>query len=168
MENTFKLSIFFMALFLSACNTFDQAAFNEGFSLDDQKDYTVPTSLPSTEVEFSMQIHGGDKLEWLVKEVTLFGFPGSQSCRMDDQMILNADGTYQFDGGSVSCGGEDVTIRSGVYVLDYDNGELIFDQGSSDEVVVKVSGLDQGVIALSTSVDIFGASVKIEGVYAVE
>ncbi len=168
MKNIFKLSIFSLALFLAACNTFDQAAFNEGFSADDQKGYTIPTSLPSTEAQFNMQIHGDDKLEWLVKEVTLSGFPGSQSCRMDDQMILNADGTYQFDGGAMSCGGEDVTIRSGVYVLDYDNGELIFDQGTSDEIVVKVSGLDQGVIALSTSVDIFGASVNIEGVYAVE
>lgn len=168
MKNIFRSPLLYTILTLGACNSFDQAAFDEGFNTDDAKAYEVPAKLPSSEEQFSVLLHGEEKNEWLAQEFYLEGLLGNQDCRLDDQMILRADLTYLFDGGSMSCGGSDVSTRSGVYRQDYAQGRLIFDEGTSDEVIVNVSGLDEGVIALSGEVDVFGVPMTIKGVYTVE
>ena len=68
----------------------------------------------------------------------------------------------------MSCGGDDVTAKSGVYRIDYNARRLIFDEGTADAVTVNVSGLDQGVIALDGEVTIFGVSMTIKGVYTAQ
>lgn len=163
MKNALRLSIFYLTLLLSACNSFDQETFDEGLEDQENLKYTIPTTIPGSEDQFKLLLHGTEKNQWMAKEFTLEGL-GTQDCRLDDMMILRQDGTYQFDGGKMSCGGDDVVSKSGVYRIDYDNKKLIFDE----EVAVNVSGLAQGVIALDGTVSIFGISMKISGVYTVE
>lgn len=168
MKKTLRPAFLYIVLLMGACNSFDKEAFDEGIQDQQKPDYEVPTTVPSTEIQFSTLLHGDLKNEWTPKEFTLEGLLGFQDCRLDDTMILNVDGTYQFDGGAMSCGGSDVASKSGVYELDYDNRELIFDKGTSDEVQVKVTGLDQGIISLSGEVSIFGIPMTIRGVYVAE
>ena len=167
MKNYLKNPLLYIIIALSACNSFDQAAFNDGINAEEVA-YTVPTTLPESEIEFSAFLHGNGQRKWIAREFKLVDLVEFQDCRLDDTMSLNQDGTYQFDGGNMSCGGDDVPSRSGVYRADYANGQLIFDEGTKDEVIVKVSGLDQGVIALSGKVDVIGVSMTIEGIYTVE
>jgi hypothetical protein len=168
MKTVFKISIFCtLLLWLSACNSFDQAAFDEGFK-DENVEYKTPTTVPGSEKQFTELLHGELNNKWKVQEFSLEGMLGTQSCRLDDTMILGQDGTYQFDGGKMSCGGEDVITKSGTYRIDFDNKKLIFDENSANKVIVNVSGLDQGVIALDGVVFIFGVSMTIRGVYTTE
>lgn len=165
MKNAFRLSVFYLALLISACNSFDQEAFDEGFENAQILEYTIPTTIPESNDQFKLLLHGTEKNQWVAKEFTLEGLLGAQDCRLDDIMTLRQDGTYQFDGGKMSCGGDDVVSKSGVYRIDYDNKKLIFDEGAADAVIVNVSGLAQGVIALDGEVSIFGVSMTIKGVY---
>jgi len=168
MKNIFKSPLLYLALLVGACNSFDQEAFNEGLQDGQELDYTVPTEVPADESEFKLLIHGDDKNQWTPEEFTLEGLLGFQDCRLDDTMTLRQDGTYQFDGGTMSCGGDDVAERSGVYIQDYVNKRLIFDEGTSDEVTMQISGLDQGVIAVSGEVAIFGVPMTVRGVYTAQ
>ena len=167
MKNVFRISA--LIFLLIACESFDQEAFDRGYTHEeDLEEYQVPTTFPNKAIEFDALLHGIDAHKWVAKEVYLAGFPGNQECRLDDHMILRKNGTYQFDGGKMSCGGNDVSTKHGVYTKDYANQQLIFDAGTSNEVVVQVSGLKEGVIALSTKVIIFGVPIVIDGVYVVE
>jgi len=168
MKNYLKTSLLYIILALGACNSFDQAAFNEGRNIEEEQAYKVPTTLPETEAQFTAILHANGQQKWIAREFKLVDLVEFQDCRLDDTMTLNQDGTYQFDGGIKSCGGDDVATRSGVYRQDYANGQLIFDEGTNDEAIVKVSGLDEGVIALSGRVNVMGVAMTIEGVYTAE
>jgi len=168
MKSAVRMLSLLMTLIVIACNSFDQDAFDQGLEDSQKPSYIVPNTIPATEIQFKQSLHGEDKKAWIAQEFKLEGLLGDQDCRLDDSMVLSLDGTYQFDAGSMSCGGNDLKTKSGVYRVDYGNHKLIFDEGTSDEVSVTVSGLDQGVISLKGEVDIFGVSMDIKGVYTVE
>ena len=168
MKSILKISAYLLLICIGACSSFDQEAFNKGVQDGQEPDYTMPTEVTSDEDQFKLLIHGVEKNEWIAKEFTLEGLLGFQDCRLDDTMTLRQDGTYEFDGGVMSCGGDDVLVRSGVYIQDYINKRLIFDEGTSDEVVMQINGLDQGVIAVSGQVAIFGVPMTVQGVYTAQ
>jgi hypothetical protein len=167
MKNLFKIAAFLGLVMLNACDSFDQRAFDEGLEDSNKLDYVKPESTPVTQEEFAQFVHGASQNHWVAQEFSLESLLGSQDCRLDDSMILSQDGTYEFDGGEMSCGGGDVSSKSGVYIIDFENKQLIFDEGSSNEVLVEIEGLSEGVILLKSEVDIFGIPMSIEGVYTI-
>ena len=87
----------------------------------------------------SIDFHG----VWKAKAFYIGIVPLSQSCRLDDEMILGSDGTYYYDGGSLLCGGEDnQTIKQGFWEYDSIANTLVFDKSTSKQysaAVLKVN-----------------------------
>lgn len=72
------------------------------------------------------------------------------SCRTDDSMVFNTNGTYLYDGGAQLCGGADSqTQKSGTWDLDENVRFIIFDKGTANELRVDVNLLTSGQFNLS-------------------
>lgn len=167
MKNYYLFRLLCLLVLLVSCDSFDQDAFNRGHQEGQNLDYVVPTSTPQSVEEYDIFLHGEEQNLWVAREFILEGLQGFQDCRLDDTFTIRRDGTYQFNGGDMSCGGEDVSNQSGTYRKDYDNNRLIFDEGTERQVIMTINGLEQGVIAVSAEVLIFGVPMSIEGVYTV-
>lgn len=90
--------------------------------------------------------------EWKTLEFTLANSTAMTDCRLDDEMIFNSNGTYQFSRGLKSCGGEDNrSRRTGLWEIDFDNNKLIFDKGTSMEYTSEVIGLNESELRLKGS-----------------
>lgn len=126
----------------------------------------APEGIPATVVEFTELLVGDDSRVWRALTFELEGMSGFQSCRLDDTFTFFADGTYRYDGGEVLCqGADDTRIKTGIWELDLDNRQLIFDRGTSIAYTSNIGGLDNNRIQLTGQVDIFGQQMDIEGIY---
>lgn len=124
-----------------------------------------PMGLPTSEAAFLSALTNGDSREWQAVTFTLEGL-GVQQCRRDDKLVFFTDGTYRYDGGVNLCGGaDDQQIKTGVWELDFDNLQLVFDSGTSIEAIATVSGISENRIELLGQVDIFGQDMDIRGIY---
>ena len=64
------------------------------------------------------------------------------------------------------CGGADNTrIKTGVWEINFNNLEIIFDRGTSLESTARISGLENNRIELHGQVKIFGQFLDIQGIY---
>ena len=79
----------------------------------------------------------------LATSFALLGILNTQKCRLDDQIVLNADGTFQYDGGSKLCGREDnKKIRTGKWHVTDSGKKLVFeyDRGRRKTKIEKHEG----------------------------
>lgn len=130
-----------------------------------EADVESPIGMPASEAAFITALTNDDNREWQAITFTLEGF-GVQQCRRDDKLIFFVDGTYRYDGGANLCGGaDDQQIKTGVWELDFDNSQLVFDRGTSIEAIATISGLSDSRIELLGQVDIFGQDMDIRGIY---
>ena len=126
----------------------------------------APDGLPATESALLGELAGETSRTWAALTFELEGMEGFQLCRLDDSFTFFADGTYRYDGGEVLCGGaDDSQIKTGIWELDFDNLEILFDEGTSIEYRASIAGLENNRIQLNGQVDIFGALLDIEGIY---
>lgn len=121
-----------------------------------------PQTVPSTIAEFETMFHGNSQLTWSATSFTLAGFEGFQNCRLDDMIIVNADGTYEYDGGDVLCGAEDSQQnRTGTWEIMDNGNNILFDRGTNREYTARVNGLDDNTISLSGEY----LGLEIKGIY---
>ncbi|MCH2214955.1 MAG: hypothetical protein MK086_07270 [Flavobacteriales bacterium] len=96
-------------------------------------------------------IDAGVGKTWSTLAFTLAGSTAFQSCRLDDEMEFNTDGTYTFRAGE-TCGAEDnQEVRVGTWEVNFQNETCIFDKGSSREITATVIGLSEDEFRLSGS-----------------
>ncbi|MBD99327.1 MAG: hypothetical protein CMO34_05745 [Verrucomicrobia bacterium] len=105
----------------------------------------------------------GDNIKvWTSNRFTLSGSTLFTSCRLDDIMTFNRDGSYRYDGGSQLCGAEDNRrIRTGRWTSDFDNKRIIFDKGSSREYTADIIGFSDTELRLRGSY----MSMEVRGEY---
>ena len=118
---------------------------------DDPVDQNVsvsgPNTLPADQDTFLNYLRGNNGKTWNASQFTLQGMDGFQNCRLDDAMTLGNDGNYQFDGGNVSCGGEDQGQAQGTWNLDFENSRLSFVLGG-DTFQGEVVGLTENTLVI--------------------
>ncbi|MEM7109529.1 MAG: hypothetical protein AAF519_14985 [Bacteroidota bacterium] len=125
----------------------------------------APTELPSSSIVLENEFHGGGERVWETISFTFMGVGGIQDCRLDDQMTINVDGTYTYDGGSTLCGAEDSErMRTGTWEVTNDGRNIIFDAGTVDEYTADVTGLDNDMIAISGQY----IGLDVSGVYRIK
>ncbi len=107
-----------------------------------------PTTVPSEESALLQLLHNGSEKTWSAMGFTLFGLQGFQSCRLDDVITINSNGTFMYDGGEQLCGAEDNTRRqSGTWRVDA-GSRLMFEAGDRTYTAI-VDGIDAENIVLS-------------------
>lgn len=137
----------------------DVVTLNDNSTPEPQLDESISStqSYPATPGEVVQFLSNSNTKQWQASGFTIEGLTGFQPCRMDDQIVLNADGTYEYSGGEALCGAEDnASVKTGKWSINFedriftvdadtDNSfELIMDSVSEDEVVLTGSyfGLD--------------------------
>lgn len=74
-----------------------------------------------------------------------------QTCRLDDALALNADGTYSYDGGNELCGSEDNSrFKTGTWEVDFDSRTMYFDKGTEHEVEVFIESCQGSKVVFSS------------------
>ena len=82
----------------------------------------------------------------------IFAMLGSHDCRLDDEMDISADGTYQYNGGRSLCGNEDdQRIKAGTWALDEKLRFVIFDRYEARKFQADINFLSDTMVALSGS-----------------
>lgn len=157
-----SLSLFFLILTVTSCSVVE---------LDQPPTTAVepPVGLPDTETAFALALAGNESTLWKAITFQLEGLAGFQACRLDDTFMFMSDGTYRYDGGEVLCGGaDDRRVKTGIWELNFDNAEIIFDRDTDIEYSALVLGLSDNKIQLRGGVDIFGQTLDVQGIYQVQ
>ena len=132
---------------------------------ESEKEIRGPEGIPSSLEVYNTYLHNNSFKTYQAISFTIASIEGFQDCRLDDVIEIKSDGTYSYDGGSVLCGAEDTErYRSGTWTIIDDGRAIIFDQGTPEEYLGTVSGLDESAIALSGSY----AGLAIKGIYTAE
>lgn len=155
---TLKISSIFICItLLVAC---------ELVQLESPEEPNANRGFPETEEAFITVLTSDNSREWKAIAFFLEGLDGLQSCRLDDSFTFFNDGTYRYDGGEFLCGDADnIRIKTGVWEVNFDNLEVIFDQGTSIESTAKLQSNVENRIWFSGQVDIFGIMMDIQGAY---
>ena len=124
-------------------------------------------------VVFTMLTDGSSKT-WGADDFLLegMGISTSQSCRLDDQITFNADGTFLYNSGDWLCGAEDNSeMRSGTFSVDLSEEDpVILFQGIEGFGNTSFSGkiwtLEEDLIVISSvyNSQVFG-SFEVTGRY---
>lgn len=131
-----------------------------------QEDVASPVGLPDSAAELNSILTNDQGREWEALTFSLEGLEGFQACRLDDSFSFFDDGTYQYDGGEVLCGGaDDRRLKSGTWKTDFENLEIIFDETTDLESTARILGIEDNRMELSGTVDIFGQNLAIKGIY---
>lgn len=159
MKKTIILSAFALLAF-SACNESDDEP-------QDPANNSQDVAIQDGEVEatdaasFKMLIDNDDTKTWSASAFTFAGQTTFTDCRLDDEMVFNADGTYIYNGGAETCGGEDRQAQTGTWEIDFNNLSIIFDKETSREETAVVLGLSENEIRLQGSY----MMIQVRGVY---
>jgi len=122
-----------------------------------------PNTVPQTESVFMDYLHGETERSWTANGFTIFGINGFQDCRLDDTIILRADGTFTYNGGSTLCGAEDSqTVVNGSWEKTPDESSVVFVQGNN-QYTATVTGLNDSLVVLSGRY----IGLDINGVYSI-
>ncbi len=100
---------------------------------------------PSDSAQLAQKLHGDVSKTWSTVAFTIEGMDGLLDCRLDDIMVLSADGTYRFNSNGTRCGMEDAETKAGVWSFDEEALTLTFDDGFT----ASISSLTDSQIVLS-------------------
>ncbi len=135
---------------------------DEGSTADPTAVIQGPSQIPADQETIAFYLHKGNTKSWKAQGFTTAGISGFQECRLDDVIILKADGTFEYDGGDFLCGAEDdQRLKSGIWEINLSEGVLIFNKGGQLEYRAVLVGLEQNAVVLAGSY--FGLEIK--GVY---
>lgn len=125
----------------------------------------APQGLPASMSEFNMLFHGNTEKSWSTISFTIASMEGFQGCRLDDSMIINADGTYAYNGGSQLCGAEDTEEnRTGTWRVNDSLDQLTFDEGTERSYNASLDALVQDTLVVSGTY----IGLEIRGIYVVK
>lgn len=158
-ENMKTLSL--LTLFLvSSCSLIELEQPVNG-ELNSTGSVVGPNSLPgSTEVTSGM-LSGESGKSWKAEAFTIMGFSGMLQCRIDDRIMINSDGTFDFDGGEILCGAEDnMKLREGLWSVGETGTEINFTLGN-DVFQADIQGFVEDSLLLTGSY----AGLEIQGLY---
>lgn len=132
------IRLFLLALAISACSVVEvEDVDNENAEIN------FDSTFPNSAIDVNAYLLGGESRIWTTLEFTIDGVDGFQNCRLDDQIQLNSDNTYDYDGGDMLCGAEDdQKLKSGTWMVDVDNRTLTFDAGTDREGVFQIESLN--------------------------
>ena len=143
-----------------------QVGMQDPMDPEDPVESLVPTSIPNNTDTVMQYLTNGTIKTWNALAFTIEDISGLQQCRLDDVIELNIDGTYTYDGGNVLCGAEDNTqTRQGTWMFSMEDLELVFDEGTPNETVTELTGLDKNSVAISGSyfgLDVLGVYNNVE------
>lgn len=133
-------------------------------SLDETTDITnvqsisIVDSFPADETLLNTALTNNSSKSWNVTGFILAGSDLFQNCRLDDTMVLNSNGSYDYDGGNQLCGSEDnIRLKSGTWEVDFGTRTLYFDKNTDNEIEVFIETCEGSTIIISTQY--FGMSV---------
>jgi len=128
-----------------------------------------PVGFPDNAEAFITAISSNERQEWQALTFNLEGLDGFQNCRLDDTFVFFGNGTYRYDGGEVLCGGaDDERIKTGTWKADFDNLQIIFDETTDLESIARLIGIQDNHMELASTVDIFGQTLAIQGIYEIK
>jgi hypothetical protein len=150
-----KLLFYSIALFFfSSCEVLELDSLNSNSSINQkEKELILSSNIEDTDsVSYRILITGNADKTWRTDDFTLGGSDKLTFCRIDDLMTFNSNGTYIYDGGKNLCGAEDdERIKSGTWKVFYSSDEILFDEGTDDEYLAKIIGLNESEIRLKGS-----------------
>ena len=116
--------------------SFSCSVVEEGNSDTDDTSITFEDHFPNSVIDVNAYLLGGSSRTWSTLGFTIDGVNGFQNCRLDDEIQLNADQTYDYNGGDMLCGAEDnQKLKSGNWEVDTEARTLTFDKGTDQEGV---------------------------------
>jgi len=125
-----KNSTYFFIIILVLYSSCELAQLEEPSELSDNE-MQLPTSLPVSEEEFGDLFHGNSIKTWVAMSFSV-GSLELQDCRLDDNIIINSEGTYEYDGGSDLCGAEDNRQnKSGTWSINESLSKITFTDGAT-------------------------------------
>lgn len=129
------------------------------------EEVVVTDFTPSSKVEAESILTGQTEREWVTKDFTLAGTSSLTSCRLDDEMTFNSNGSYSYLRGE-SCGGEDdgSAQRVGSWELNFDTRTVIFDRGTNLEYTANIVGLTDTEVSLKGSY----FNLEVKGVFSIK
>lgn len=140
------LFVFFQACEVATLNEENDPALTGGGVLNGMG------SFPATVEELETLLAGGTSREWTPVGFTIEGLTGSQPCRMDDNIQLNANGTYTYDGGPELCGAEDDTrIKSGSWSINFVTKTILLESEQDGQFTLTLAGTTADEVAFSGS-----------------
>lgn len=157
-----QLFLFAALLALVSCNESDdepQSGGNPESNIDGSE------IMANDSIELKMAIDGGSERAWSADAFTLAGSTSFTSCRLDDVMQFNADGTYVYDGGEVLCGAEDDQfVKTGTWEIDFENQRILFDLGTSNQTAATIIGLSDNELRVQGTY----MMLDVRGIYSSE
>ena len=130
--------LFLLALVISSCSVVEVENMD-----NENSEINFESTFPNSAIDVNAYLLGGESRTWTTLEFTIDGVNGFQSCRLDDQIQLNSDNTYDYDGGDMLCGAEDdQKLKSGTWEVDVDNRTLTFDAGTDREGIFHIESLN--------------------------
>lgn len=100
----------------------------------------VVDEYPTTSSELMTILAGSENNTWDATGFEINGIKGFQNCRLDDQILLNSDGTYSYNGGEDLCGAEDnVKTKTGTWEANFGNRTLTFDKGTDRQATGEIA-----------------------------
>lgn len=95
------------------------------------------------------KIAGDNMKSWTASRFTLSGSTLFTSCRLDDIMTFNRDGSYRYDGGNQLCGAEDNRrVKTGNWTTDFEKKTILFDEGTLKEYNADIIGFYDNKLTL--------------------
>lgn len=151
------------ALVVVACSKDDEGP--ETNSSSNQLSIDAGEILAADSAAMKLSIDNGNAKTWATSAFTLAGRTTFTSCRLDDTMEFNADGTYIYNGGSNLCGAEDdEQIKTGTWEIDFQNRRVIFDKDTNLEAIAKVIGQNDAELRLQGSY----MAMEVRGIFTAE
>ncbi|WP_422361669.1 lipocalin family protein [Reichenbachiella sp.] len=130
--------LFLLVLVISACSVVEVENMD-----NENSEINFESTFPNSAIDVNAYLLGGASRTWTTLEFTIDGVDGFQNCRLDDQIQLNSDKTYDYDGGDMLCGAEDdQKLKSGTWEVDVDNRTLTFDAGTDREGIFHIESLN--------------------------
>mgnify|MGYP001800914520 CR=1 FL=1 len=139
-----------IAVLVGAISSCEVIKLNQQDDEDTMDQVVIPSTPPESSEQLEILLHGGDERAWATISFTFLGVGGIQDCRLDDSMMVNNDGTYEYNGGENLCGAEDSErIRTGTWEVINDGNNIVFDRGTVNEYMADITGISDDMIAIS-------------------
>lgn len=105
---------------------------------------------PATSAELEQMLTNSDQKTWSSSAFEIEGISGFQSCRLDDQIMLTANGTFSYNGGDVLCGAEDRNrIRGGSWEVDFETRTISIVTDNEDQFDLLIESVNDVKIIFS-------------------
>ena len=119
--------------------------------IENTESISISNSFPLDKSSLNTALTNQTSKAWNVTGFTLGGSSSFQECRLDDTLTLNANGTYDYNGGNLLCGAEDnEKNKSGSWEVDFESRTLYFDRGTDKQIETFIEACEGSKVVVST------------------